>query len=69
MSIELAMENAKLMSEVHETRAMMLQLRKYLAGALCTVCGDPIGIEEEVIQNDNEETMHRGCEHTDIEHG
>lgn len=62
MSVELAMENAQLQSDVHETHNMARQLRKFLAGALCTVCGDPLGMEEEIIQNDEEETMHKHCE-------
>jgi len=62
MTIEMAMENAKLHSEVHETRAVARQLRKFLAGSLCSVCGEPLGNEEEIIQNDDEETMHKHCE-------
>lgn len=62
MSIELAMENAKLQSEIKEVNSMMLQLRKFLAGSLCTVCGDPLGTDEEITQNDNDETMHAHCE-------
>jgi hypothetical protein len=62
MSIELAMENAKLESEMHEMRFAVQQLRNYLAGALCSVCGEPLGNEEEIIQNDDEETMHKHCD-------
>ena len=62
MSVELAMENAKLESEVRNTRYVSHQLRKFLAGALCTFCGDPLGTEEEIVQNDDEETMHKRCE-------
>lgn len=62
MSIEMAMQNAKLQSEVHEMRAAGHQLRSYLAGALCTVCGEPLGHEEEIVQNDEQETMHKRCE-------
>lgn len=62
MSLELAMENAKLISDVRDMRNAALQLRKYLAGALCSVCGEPLGEEEEIVQNDSEETMHKHCE-------
>jgi hypothetical protein len=62
MSIKLAMENAKLQSEVHEMHNTVWQFRKFLAGSLCTVCGEPLGMEEEIIQNDEEETMHKHCE-------
>ena len=61
MSVELAMKNAQLESEIRETRLMMRQLRKYLGGALCSVCGEPLGMEEELTQNDSEETMHVHC--------
>lgn len=61
-NIEAAMENAKLRFEISETRHMMHQLRKYLGGALCTVCGEPLGMEDELTQNDDEETMHLSCE-------
>lgn len=62
MSLETAMEIAKLQSDVHETRMVMLQLRKFLAGALCASCGEPLGHDEEIVQNDEEETLHARCE-------
>jgi hypothetical protein len=56
------MENAKLQSDVWETRGVARQIRKFLAGALCSVCGEPLGHEEEIIQNEDEETLHKHCE-------
>lgn len=39
----------------------MAQLRAYLAGALCTVCGEPLGDDEELTQDDENHTMHSHC--------
>lgn len=61
-NLETAMKCAQLESEVHEMRMQAQQLRKFLAGALCSVCGEPLGTDIEIIQNDDEETMHAGCE-------
>ena len=57
---------AKIQGEEREKeyRLMAAQLRKFLAGALCTVCGEPLGADEEIVQNDDEETMHARCEPT-----
>lgn len=51
-------------SEAHGLRLMMKQLRDFLAGALCTVCGEPLGHDEEIIQDDDR-TMHKRCEAED----
>ena len=49
---------------MREQRHVMLQLRKYLAGALCCVCGEPLGMEAEIVQDDEERTIHKDCEET-----
>lgn len=38
------------------------QLRKFLAGALCCQCGEQLGEDEEIIQDDDECTIHKRCE-------
>ena len=46
------------------TRAIERQLRKYLAGALCAECGEPLGEVSdggEIIMDD-ERTIHARCE-------
>lgn len=57
-----AMEVAKLQGEVYEVRAMCHQLRHVLAGALCCVCGDPLGTDEEIVVDDDDQTVHKRCE-------
>lgn len=43
-------------------RSVAKQLRDYLAGALCAACGELLGHDEEIIQNEDDETMHARCE-------
>lgn len=43
-------------------RLIMRQMRKFLAGALCAECGEPLGEDEEIVQDDDERTMHAKCE-------
>ena len=42
-------------------RMVERQLRKFLAGALCSECGEPLGEEEEIVQDDDERTLHARC--------
>ncbi|HZS57568.1 MAG TPA: hypothetical protein VFA65_24420 [Bryobacteraceae bacterium] len=42
-------------------RMVERQLRKYLAGALCAVCGEPLGEDRQIIMDDNERTLHEEC--------
>lgn len=52
--------------EARGDRLVAMQYRKFLVGALCTVCGEPLGEAEGnapwIIQNDDGETMHARCE-------
>lgn len=52
-----------------EERSMSLaaaQLRKFLSTALCATCGEPLGTDEEIVQNDDEtKTMHKRCSDED----
>jgi hypothetical protein len=58
---------AKQMAEIQaqgerqEQQMMMRQMRNYLAGALCTICGEPLGHDEEIVQDDEDRTMHKRC--------
>lgn len=52
----------QLEGEIREQRNIMLQLRQFLAGALCCVCGEPLGNEEEIISDDEDRTIHNHCE-------
>lgn len=59
---------AMLRSEVEETeraaRYMERQLRKFLAGALCAECGEPLGGthgDGDIVQDDDERTLHKEC--------
>ena len=47
--------------EIRSSRWSMLEMKKFLAGALCTVCGEQLG-DEIIIQNDEGNTMHERCE-------
>lgn len=38
------------------------ELRKFLAGALCAECGEPLGNDDEIVQDDDDRTMHKSCE-------
>lgn len=43
-------------------RAVERQMRKFLAGALCAECGEPLGEDREIVQDDDERTIHKECE-------
>lgn len=43
------------------------QLRKFLAGALCAVCGEALGEDREIVMDDDERTIHKECEHRNEE--
>lgn len=51
----------QLEQDIIHTQRVMAQLRAYLAGALCTVCGEPLGDDEELTQDDESHTMHSHC--------
>lgn len=59
---------AKIQQEdrIRELHLMLQQMRKFLAGALCAVCGDRLGEDEEIIQidvlEDEPATVHKRCE-------
>ena len=56
-----ALRVTELEGEIHVMRLAAKELRDFLAGALCTVCGEPLGHDEEIIQDDDR-TMHKHCE-------
>jgi len=37
------------------------QLRKFLAGALCAQCGEPLGEDGEIVMDDDDRTVHKNC--------
>lgn len=44
-------------------RTMERTLRKYLAGALCAVCGEALGEDREIVMDDDDgRTLHKECE-------
>lgn len=43
-------------------RMVEQQLRKFLAGALCAFCGEPLGEDREIIMDDDDRTIHKDCE-------
>jgi hypothetical protein len=67
MSLEEQFAKIHAEQEDKEMRLVAAQLRKFLAGALCAVCGDPLGTEDEIIQDDDDRTMHARCESSDPE--
>ena len=45
-------------------RAVERQMRKFLAGALCAECGEPLGDtggDGDIVQDDDERTLHKKC--------
>lgn len=62
MSIEKQFAQIQAEERAREERFAALQLRKFLAGALCCECGEPLGTSEEIIQDDEERTIHARCE-------
>jgi hypothetical protein len=64
-TLEEAMRDAERDSEVRESRYAMKQLRNFLAGALCCVCGEPLGHDEEIVSDDEDRTVHKRCEDAD----
>lgn len=50
---------------VKEEHSVALQFRKFLSGALCAVCGEPlgeaVGNEPWITQDDDDRTMHARC--------
>lgn len=43
-------------------RMVERQMRKFLAGALCAECGEPLGEDREIVQDDDERTLHKDCD-------
>ncbi len=56
---------AMLRQEVEEAnragRMVERQMRKFLAGALCAQCGVPLGDTDQIVQDDDERTVHTKC--------
>jgi hypothetical protein len=49
--------------ELRGARHQMLHLRKFLADALCCICGERLGEDDHDIMSDNEDrTVHKHCE-------
>lgn len=57
-----AMRESEAESERNALRLIAKELRDYLAGALCAACGDPLGHDEELVQDDDDRTMHKRCD-------
>jgi hypothetical protein len=55
----------QLQGEAQEQRHVMLQLRKFLANALCCRCGEPLGYGEIVTNDEETKTLHRDCDKPD----
>ena len=62
MSAAETMLELKVAETERAARMMERQLRKYLAGALCCECGEPLGEDREIIMDDAERTIHAECE-------
>jgi len=61
-SIEVAMRRVQEEDRERSFSHMAAQLRKFLSTALCATCGEPLGTDEEVVQDDEEtKTMHARC--------
>ena len=43
-------------------RMVERQIRKFLAGALCAECGESLGDTDQIVQDDDERTLHTHCE-------
>lgn len=56
-----ALRVTELEGEMQAMRSAMKELRDFVAGALCVHCGEPLGHDEEIIQDDGH-TMHQRCE-------
>lgn len=66
MSVEDTMRAIQLEGELQDMRLRAAQLRKFLAGALCAACGEPLGEDQELtqepVENDEPRTIHKRCE-------
>lgn len=66
MSVEETMRVVQLEGELQDMSLRAAQIRKFLAGALCAVCGEPLGESEELtqeaVENDEPRTIHKRCE-------
>lgn len=69
MSVEDTMRRVQLEGELQDMRLRAAQLRKFLAGALCATCGEPLGEGEELtqeeVEDDEPKTIHKRCEATE----
>lgn len=61
-SLDETFETIQAEDRARELRLLARQVRKFLAGALCAGCGNPLGEDREVVMNDDGETTHKGCE-------
>ena len=61
-SFEEAFSQIQAEGDRQHDRLVLRQMRKFLAGALCCHCGDQLGEDEEIIQDDEERTCHARCE-------
>jgi hypothetical protein len=59
--IETTMLQMKLEEAERAARMMERQLRKFLAGALCAECSEPLGEDREIVMDDDERTIHKEC--------
>lgn len=60
------MRVVQLEDELSDMRLRAAQLRKFLAGALCACCGEPLGegeeLTQEAVEDDEPRTIHKRCE-------
>lgn len=61
-SLEDTLEEIQAEEAQRGDRLAMRQVRKFLAGALCCECGEQLGEDEEIVQDDEERTIHARCE-------
>jgi len=57
-----ALRNAERDDDLRTANYQMKQLRDFLAGALCAVCGEELGHDEEIISDEQDRTIHKHCE-------
>jgi hypothetical protein len=61
-----AMRIAELESDMHALRGVATQMRHFLACALCTECGEPLGDGSVEIICEDDRTMHETCKPPDM---
>lgn len=60
-SLEATMKQIQNEEATHYQNHALAVMRNLLAGALCAECGEPLGTEGEVEQDDDGRTLHEAC--------